>query len=56
LRKVTPTSGEISWDVLTESNLPPASGIYIYRISVPGVGHKVGKLAIFTEREQLRIY
>lgn len=56
LRKDSPTSSEIVWDVLTENNLPPASGIYIYRISVPGLGHKVGKLAVFTEAEHLKTY
>jgi hypothetical protein len=56
LKKDAATSSEIVWDVLTESSLPPASGIYIYRIWVPGAGHKVGKLAIFTEAERLKTY
>lgn len=43
----------VVWDVLTERGLPPASGLYIYRIIVPGVGTRVGKLALFTEEERL---
>ena len=43
----------VVWDVMTERGLPPASGLYIYRIIVPGVGTRVGKLALFTEEERL---
>lgn len=56
LTKDNPTSGEMAWDVLTQNGLPPASGIYIYRITIPGGGQKIGKVAVFTKAEQLRIY
>lgn len=46
----------LTWDVKTESGLPPASGMYIYRVIAPGVGEKVGKVAVFTEVEQVLRY
>jgi hypothetical protein len=45
-----------SWDLLTFNGLPVASGIYIYVVDAPGFGQKIGKMAIFTEEEVLRIY
>lgn len=45
---------EIHWDVLTEGGLPPASGVYIYRVISPGLEPKTGKLALFIDRERLR--
>ncbi len=56
LKKDDPVASELSWDVLTENGLPPASGIYIYRVTIPGGGQKIGKVAVFTKAEQLRIY
>ena len=41
------------WDLLNESELPVASGIYIYHIEVPDVGEKIGKLAVFISEERL---
>lgn len=49
----TATAG---WDLLTENGLPVASGIYIFVVDAPGFGQKIGKMAIFTEREVLQIY
>ena len=46
----------VTWDVKTESGLPPASGMYIYRVIAPGIGEKVGKVAVFTEVEQVLRY
>jgi hypothetical protein len=46
----------LNWDVKTEQGLPVASGIYIYYIEAPGIGTKVGKMAIFTEKERLNTY
>lgn len=45
-----------SWDLLTERGLPVASGIYIYVVDAPGFGQKIGKVAVFTEAEVLKIY
>ncbi|MEZ5360670.1 MAG: hypothetical protein R3F48_17790 [Candidatus Zixiibacteriota bacterium] len=44
------------WDMLTDRQLPIASGIYVYVVDAPGYGHKVGKVAVFTETEVLKIY
>ncbi|MBD3298414.1 MAG: T9SS type A sorting domain-containing protein, partial [candidate division Zixibacteria bacterium] len=49
-------SSRLTWDVKTTHGLPPASGIYIYRVVAPGVGSKVGKIAVFTEVEQVQRY
>jgi hypothetical protein len=53
LHKTDPTE-PVMWDVRTEAGLPPASGIYIYRVVAPGVGEKIGKIAVFTEVEEVR--
>ncbi len=45
-----------TWDVLNSSNIPIASGIYIYVVEAPGFGQKIGKMAIFLEEEQLGTY
>jgi hypothetical protein len=49
-------AAELSWDTLTETDLPVASGLYIYHVEAEGIGTKVGKLAVFTEVEQLDSY
>ena len=41
------------WDLNTERNLPVASGIYIWRLDVDGVGSKTDRLAVFVEEERL---
>ena len=46
-------SAEISWDLNTERNLPVASGVYIYRVDVDGVGSKTDRIAVFIEQERL---
>ncbi len=54
LQKGSPEEQELSWDVLTENGLPPASGVYIYRVTSPGLAPKTGKLALFIDRERLQ--
>ena len=44
---------ELAWNLLNHSSIPVASGIYIYVVEAPGFGQKIGKMAIFTETEQL---
>lgn len=56
LTKENPASAELVWDVLTETGLPVASGMYIYHVEAEGIGTKIGKLAVFTEVEQLNTY
>jgi hypothetical protein len=41
------------WDLETSDGIPLASGMYIYVVEAPGFGTKIGKMAIFTEVEQL---
>jgi hypothetical protein len=43
----------INWDLNTDRNLPVASGVYIYRVDVDGVGSKTDRLAVFVEQERL---
>lgn len=38
--------GTGKWDLLTKDNLTAAYGIYIYHIDAPGIGEKIGKLAL----------
>ena len=47
---------EIRWNLTTDNNLPVASGVYIYRVDVDGVGSKTDRLAVFVERERLDNY
>lgn len=56
LVKDDPASAEFVWDVLTETGLPVASGMYIWHVEAQGIGTKIGKLAVFTEVEQLNTY
>ncbi len=56
LKKDDLASAELAWDVLTESGLPVASGLYIYHVDAKGIGTKIGRIAIFTEVEQLQTY
>jgi hypothetical protein len=43
----------LQWDLNTDSNLPVASGIYLYRLDVDGVGSKTDRIAVFIEQERL---
>ena len=47
---------EMRWNLNSDNNLPVASGIYIYRVDVDGVGSKTDRLAVFIERERLDNY
>jgi len=44
------------WDLKNSYGLPVASGIYVYHLEAPGIGDKVGKIAVFTPRERLDAY
>ncbi len=48
-------SSEAIWNVKTDNGLYVASGIYIY-LAESKLGQKVGKMAVFTEIEQLNTY
>lgn len=53
IEKDDATSSEAFWNVETAGGIPVASGIYLYVVEADGFGQKVGKMAIFTEVEQL---
>jgi len=55
IRKNDSTSQAV-WDLLTDRGLPIGSGIYVYHVDAPGIGHKIGKVAIFLEKERLNNY
>jgi len=46
----------LEWNMLTENNLPLASGVYLYIVTAADGQEFVGKMAIFTEVEQLNTY
>ncbi|MFH2055595.1 MAG: hypothetical protein ABIJ61_06540 [bacterium] len=46
-------SPEYVWDLKTDNGLWVASGIYVWLIEAEGLGSRFGKMAIFTEVEQL---
>jgi len=56
LEKNDPSTTFLQWDLKNEYELPVASSIYVYLVDVPGVGEKVGKLAIFAPNERLDTY
>ena len=47
------SSSQLTWDLLTDNQLPVSSGIYIFNVDAPGAGHTTGKVAIFMEKERL---
>jgi hypothetical protein len=47
------SSSQINWDLNTENRLPVASGIYIARIEVAGIGATTLRIAVFVEQERL---
>ncbi len=49
-------NSEFVWDLKTDKGLWVAPGIYVWLIEAPGLGSKYGKMAIFTEVEQLNTF
>ncbi len=49
-------TSQVSWNLETNSGLPVGSGIYVFHVDAPGIGTKVGKVAIFVEKERLNNY
>ena len=56
LEKDDDAASIVTWDILTENRLTPASGVYIYHIKADGIGETIGKMAIFIEKERLNVY
>ncbi len=42
----SPTTGAISWNLVTDDGMELAYGIYIYHVDAPGVGEYIGKFGI----------
>jgi len=38
--------GDVYWNLRTEENLDVAYGVYVYLVETPGIGKKIGKLAL----------
>ena len=49
-------NSEFVWDLKTDQGLWVASGVYVWLIEANGLGTKYGKMAIFTETEQLNTF
>ena len=47
LEKNDPTTPFLDWDLLNFGGMAVASGVYVYHVDAPGIGEKVGKLAVF---------
>ena len=56
IEKNSPGVATISWDMVTEYNLPIASGLYLVHVTVPDVGETVIKFAVVKKRIQLNTY
>ena len=53
LEKNDATTPYLKWNLENSYELPVASGIYIYHVDAPGLGEKVGKIAVFSPLERL---
>jgi len=49
-------TSQVTWNLETDNGLPVGSGVYIFHVDAPGVGNKVGKVAVFVEKERLNNY
>jgi len=47
------SSSQIVWDLQTDNRIPVASGVYIARIEVAGIGATTLRVAVFIEQERL---
>ncbi len=56
IEKRSPGIATISWDMVTDFNLPIASGLYLIHVTVPDVGEKVLKFGVIKKRVQLNTY
>jgi hypothetical protein len=53
VEKLDPTRSWVRWDLKNESGIPVGSGIYVYHVEAKGIGSKIGKVAVLTEKERL---
>ena len=49
-------TSQLVWNLETDNGLPVGSGIYVFHVDAPGVGNKIGKVAVFVEKERLNNY
>ena len=49
-------TSQLTWNLETDNGLPVGSGIYVFHVDAPGVGTKIGKVAVFVEKERLNNY
>jgi hypothetical protein len=49
-------TSQVIWNLETDNGLPVGSGVYVFHVDAPGVGNKVGKVAVFVEKERLNNY
>ncbi|RKX22599.1 MAG: hypothetical protein DRP45_11235, partial [Candidatus Zixiibacteriota bacterium] len=56
IEKNDASTGIATWGGRTGEGLPVASGIYIYVVDAPKLGQKIGKFAVFMEKEVLKQY
>jgi hypothetical protein len=47
LKKNDPTTSFLKWDLKTMYGKQAGTGVYVYYIDAPGIGEKIGKMAIF---------
>ena len=56
LEKNDPSTSILEWNLFNSSEIPVASGFYIYHVDAPGIGSTFGKMAIFLEKERLNTF
>jgi hypothetical protein len=54
--KDDPAASILPWDLQNDEGIPVASGIYIYHVDAVGIGTRVGKVAVFIEKERLNTF
>lgn len=50
------SAAELTWNLLNESRLPVASGVYIYHVDAGALGTTFGRMAVFLEREKINFF
>ena len=56
IEKTDRSTSIAEWDLFNESEIPVASGFYIWHVDAPGIGAKYGKFAVFLEKERLNTF
>ena len=56
IEKTDQTTSIAEWNLFNESEIPVASGFYIWHVDAPGIGAKYGKFAVFLEKERLNTF